>query len=144
MNRHRNRTIKRLVRNLLLPMVVSATLLLAFASSTRAQTIGSCVSVETDAPVVLPDGTEHAAGSLELCVRRLYSPVAVLHEVRVNGDNVGQFMSRSRTAEGRGRSMREPLFLFGRQAGGNLVLEGFSMAEGSEIRAFSLRHPGSV
>jgi hypothetical protein len=117
-------------------MVVSATLLLLASSGALAQTLGTCVAARTDAPVVLPDGSRHPAGSLELCTASHYTPGAVLHEARVNGDNVGLFRSRTHVAERPARDMTNPVFLFGRADDGDLVLRGFATTDKWHVRAF--------
>lgn len=110
------------------------------AAASRAQEVGRCVRVEVVAPIVLPDGSEHPAGSLEVCVSRIYSPVACLHEARVNGRSVGTYISRSAHNEMRG-ARQEPFFVFHRTSGGKLVLQGYAVPEGTRMRAFLMTDP---
>jgi len=143
MNRQRDR-VTRTARSLLLPLVVCVALSAAASTVASAQPLGSCVAARTDAPVVLPDGSRHPAGSLVLCAASSYTPGTMLHEARVNGARVGLFRSHSHIAEGRARDLRDPVFLFGRAEDGDLVLQGFATTDGDDVRAYRFDALGAV
>jgi hypothetical protein len=98
---------------------------------------GRCISADVDSPIVLPDGSRHAAGSLEICMSRIHSPVASLHETRVNGRQVGLYLSRTARNEQRADG-REPYMVFGRSDEGDLVLRGYVVPDGDRMRAFRM------
>jgi hypothetical protein len=90
-----------------------------------AQAAGTCTTATIDEPFRLPDGLLHDGGKLTLCHDRNRSPVAALHEVRVDGMGVGLFVSRSDTGEALfGGGHDRPYMMFRRIDGGELVLVG--------------------
>ncbi len=105
-------------------LVVAIAILLLAAGS--AQAIGSCTTATIDEPYRLPDGLLRAGGKLTLCLERNYSPVAALHEIRVDGMGVGLFLSRRETSEGLPDDATGPYMLFRRLAGGELSLVGLA------------------
>lgn len=116
-------------------LIVSATL--APGSMARGPQAGRCISADVDSPIVLPDGSRHSAGSLEICVSRIHSPVASLHETRIDGRHVGIYLGQSAANEERAEG-QEPYMMFGRSVAGDLVLRGYAVPDGDRMRAFRM------
>ena len=89
-----------------------------------ASAVGNCTTATIEEPFRLPNGLLHAGGKLTLCHERNYSPVAAMHEVRVNGIGVGLFMSRCSTSEALIDGDTRPYMIFHRVGGGELFLVG--------------------
>ncbi len=124
-------------------LLVSLLIVLALpapASLARGPEAGRCISADVDSPIVLPDGSRHSGGSLEICMSRVHTPVASLHETRINGRNVGIYLGRSALNEERSAG-REPYVVFGRSVSGDLVLRGYVVPDGDRMRAFRLNLP---
>ena len=66
---------------------------------------GECVSVRIDTPIVMPDGSDRAAGVLRVCNTQSFSPVASLHATSIDGKSIGLLQSR-RLRRGRAASFR--------------------------------------
>ena len=111
--------------------------MLAGPGVSLAQSTGDCLRVEVSSSIVLPDGSVHPAGTLELCLSRAYSPVAGLHATSVNGVPVGLLLSRRRTSEGPARE--EPYVLFQRTPEGRLELLGYSWPDGKAMNTYLMR-----
>lgn len=103
-------------------VVVGAAIVLQGAG--WAQSTGDCLRVEVPSPMVLPDRSVHPPGTLQLCMRRPYSPVASLHGTSVNGMSVGVLMSRRSRSEG--PAERNPYVVFRRTLEGRLELLGYA------------------
>ena len=86
---------------------------------------GPCVSAKVAAPVRLPDGAVHPAGTLTVCRTRTFSPVSDLHLISVDHRPMGMFLSQSRRAEGVGA--KAPEIVFRRDVRGELELLGYTM-----------------
>jgi hypothetical protein len=114
-------------------VVVLAALVAGLLASGTAAARGTCVSATIDEPFVLPDGVEYAAGRLSLCAQGTHSPVATLHELRVDGIPVGLQISRSGRSEA---PSDEPCMVFTRGLDGRLLLDGYS--ENGSIYAMRL------
>ena len=71
---------------------------------------------------------------------RVHTPVASLHETRINGRNVGICLGRSALNEERSAG-REPYVVFGRSVSGDLVLRGYVVPDGDRMRAFRMNRP---
>jgi len=102
--------------------LVATFVLLLSAGPARAT--GSCTSADIDEPFRLPDGSLHDAGRLSLCLDRHHSPVAALHEARVDGRALGLFASRSDQSEGLLEHDATPFMMFNRLKSGELALVG--------------------
>lgn len=85
---------------------------------------GTCTTAAIEEPFRLPDGSLHEAGNLTLCLEGSYSPVASMHEVRVDGMAIGRFLSRRDFAEGPLADGARPFMMFQRLNGGELTLLG--------------------
>jgi hypothetical protein len=86
-----------------------------------------CATATVDRPIVLPDGSRHAAGVLTLCLSQDFSPVSSLHLAFVDGRTVGQWLSRRDTSES---GAAAPVMVFEQQPDGALRLAGYAMPSG--------------
>jgi len=100
---------------------------------------GACVSAQIDQTFVLPDGSEHLAGQLSLCVEATHSPIASLHQMRVDGIPVGLLISRRDVSEA--RSDESPYMVFTRLDDGRLVLDGYTERGSAGTTVYALRAP---
>jgi hypothetical protein len=116
-------------------LIVAAAL--APASLARGPQAGRCISADVGSPIVLPDGSRHSAGSLEICMSRIHSPVASLHETRIDGHHVGIYVAQSAPNEEYAKGL-EPYMVFGRSVAGDLVLRGYVVPDGKRMRAFRM------
>jgi len=97
---------------------------------------GDCSTASIGEPFLLPDGRAFAAGDLSLCLERQESPVAALHEARVDGMPVGLYYSHVGPA---GEELLEqPYLVFGRAPDGRLHLRGLVQPgrDGGTLNAF--------
>jgi len=117
---------------------------LAPPSLAQAQQTGRCIRARVDAPIVLPDGSRHPAGALKICASRVHSPVAALHETRIDGRNVGLYPSRTGLNEETSSSAAEPYLVFQRDAAGDMVLQGYAVPEGDRMRTFLMAQPDRI
>ena len=120
-------------------MVVVVALLMVGQGSALASR-GRCVSAEIPAPIILPDGSEHPAGQLKLCVRHHSSPVTSLHETYIGGSPVGLHASRRGYSEGPATS--EPFLTFYRRSDGKLFLYGFALPGRERMEVHTLQVTG--
>ena len=105
----------------------AAVILLSLGSlSASAQELDRCVRAWVSYPIVLPDGSTHEPGVLELCLRGK-SPVSGRHEIRVNGAAIGQWPSRMGLAEDGGGSPSVVVLSWTPE--GNLRLAGYTSPE---------------
>jgi hypothetical protein len=132
----RNRALRAL-ENAALVGIAAAALL---AGPAQAQMRGDCIRVELDAPVILPDGSTHEAGTLRLCLDRALNPGTGLHALQVNGVKAGMAMSRI----GKGEAADErPCAVFERAADGKLRLIGYAVPAGQRMQTYTLRSFGN-
>jgi hypothetical protein len=109
----------------------------AFAPSlTWSQQRGQCARIDTPWPMVLPDGSIHEAGSLNLCLQQMWTPASGLHEIRVNGKSLGLFMSRVGTGEGPVEGM--PVVVFQRNGTDERSLLGYAWPDGAVMKTYVL------
>jgi hypothetical protein len=85
---------------------------------------GERLSVRVDEPFEI-NGELFPAGKLSLREVRTLTPVATLHEVRVDGNSLGLLMVRP---DGTTEAARNDEFIFSRSADGHLVLEALAVA----------------
>ncbi len=135
MSKVRRSTTSRLISGTL---IVAAFLILSQGSALASR--GRCVSADIPAPMILPDGSEHPAGELKLCVRHHHSPVTSLHEAYVGGSPVGLHSSRRGISEGRATS--EPFMTFYRRPDGKLYLYGFALPGRERMEVHTLYATG--
>lgn len=100
---------------------------------------GTCVRVDVDGPIVLPDGSARDAGTLRICERRSFTPVASLHATYVGEEPVGLLVSRRTTSEGTNREA--PTILFERDASGRMRLLGYVLPHAGTSVSFTLAKP---
>jgi len=120
-------------------VVALAALVVGLLFSGTAAARGACVSAVIDEPFVLPGGSAHDAGRLSLCIQRTHSPIATLHEMRVDGMAVGLQQSRRGTTEE--RSSAPPFMVFTRNAEGRLLLDGYAESDSAGTTLYALRVP---
>jgi hypothetical protein len=85
---------------------------------------GERLSVQVDEPFEI-NGELFPAGKLSLKQVRELTPVATLHELRVDGASIGLLLVRSAGSPAVARSNE---FIFARSADGHLVLEALAVA----------------
>jgi hypothetical protein len=100
---------------------------------------GGCYSANIDEPFVLPDGTQHDAGSLRLCNDRAFSPVSSLHRIHVDGMPVGMHITRH--SSGKGTGVTEPTMIFNREDDGHLRLLGYALPCRCKMDLHVFNHP---
>ncbi len=120
----------RLLRNVLVLGVSALAAPAALAGS------GKCLRADVPLPMILPDGSEHPAGKLTLCVAD-YSPVASYHKVSVNEIPVGFLFSRRRVPEG--TTVEDPVVYFHKTADEKLRLTGYLWPTGRKIFSYLLQ-----
>jgi hypothetical protein len=86
--------------------------------------------------MVFPDGSEHPAGMLTLCVAD-YSPTASYHKVAVNGHPVGFLFSQRRSPEQ--QNISDPIVLFRKVPAGKLRLMGYLWPSGRKVVSYLLQ-----
>jgi hypothetical protein len=128
---HRNRN-----RGLAFGCIWIAALIL-FAPA-AAQGSGDCLQAEVPTPMVLPDGSEHPAGSLRICMSKNYSPVSGLHKTSVDGRVIGLFRSRQGVSEAEFTGRNDPFVLFHRGENDHLVLVGFAWPSGERLQTYRM------
>ena len=106
------------------------------------QNRGQCARIEVPWPVVLPDGSTHEAGSLNLCLQQMWTPASGLHEIRVNGKPIGLFMSRVGTSEESGEGV--PVVVFQRYGSDEHHLVGYAWPDDGAMRTYVLRKFGKA
>ena len=117
-------------------------MLVAFTPSTWSQSSGVCHFAEIPAPLVLPDNSTTQAGGLEVCLSDMYSPVAGMHRVSVDGRVAGMYVSRKMT-ETRVQDDDRAYFVFERLDDGAYELQAYGWTDGTKQITFAMR-PVSV
>lgn len=120
-------------------MIVALASWAASSTSVANAAAGICVRVEVDGPIVLPDGSARDAGTLRICERRSFTPVASLHATYVGGEPVGLLVSRRSTSEGTNREA--PTILFERDASGRMRLLGYVLPHAGTSVSYTLAKP---
>ena len=128
------------------PIRVLVLALATFACSSVAPTPvraeEACSTARIRETFVLPDGQEFSGGRLSFCPGGAYSPVALFHEVRVDGRPVGILLShRATNTEARAHGV---LIIFNRDADRRLHLLGYAVPAGDRAALygfFSLSRP---
>jgi len=111
-------------------------LVLATAAGSRAE--AACYIADVPEAMVMPDDSVHQAGQLEICLTRMFSPVAGFHRITVDGRVAGLFRSRVLTespAEGDEKSY----FVFARLPDGTYELDSFANLDGQKRVKFAMR-----
>lgn len=119
-------------------LALGALLVVVLARGTalaEADWLGSCLTVRVPAPLWLPDGSRHPAGSLKICNVEMYSPVSALHVVYLDGAPLE--MIRSRLGRG-GEPTTDPYVEFLLDSSGSYRLVGCGWPEGSEAELFTM------
>ncbi len=121
-------------------LAATAALALVGPGLAWAQSPGDCLRVEVPSPMVLPDGSVHPAGTLELCMSGTFSPVAALHTTRIEGATVGLLLSRRGKSEEPVRD--DPYVLFHRTPEGSLELLGYAWPDGKTMNTYLMKDFG--
>ncbi len=100
---------------------------------------GRCISATVQDPVRLPDGTEHPAGRLTLCLDRVWSPVFSRHRTSINGRTVSLLISRHSVIKG--PSPAYPFMTFYREPDGRLRLVGYTLPCHGGMETYRLDQP---
>ena len=98
-----------------------------------------CTTATIEEPFVLPDGSEHDAGSLKICHLQKHYPSSSLLVSYVDGQNVGVLLGIAGHNEAGPRS--NPFMMFARDPDGRLRLYGYALQEGSGLATFTLHRP---
>jgi hypothetical protein len=118
--------------------LLTACLLLALPGTAQAgQRL--CTSATIEEPFVLPDGSEHAAGSLKLCHLQKHYPTSELLVSYVDGKNVGLLLGVSGHNESSPDA--DPFLMFARGRDGRLRLYGYGLNKASGMATFTLHRP---
>lgn len=120
------------MRHLILGTLV--TVIFTFAAREVAAQPRACVRADIAETFVLPDGSQHPAGQLRICLDRDYSPVAGLHTIAADGHTTGMFLSRRIKPEVGSAGASQVAFV--RDAGGVLVLRGYMLARGDRVESY--------
>jgi hypothetical protein len=120
-------------------IAVLVALTLAAASGVALAGQRSCTTAWIAEPFILPDGSEHPAGELTLCIQQRHSPVAFLHETRVDGNPVGLLISRHTTTYG--GDLASSFVVFDRLSDGRLNLLGYASAKRDRVEIFAMSQP---
>jgi hypothetical protein len=120
--------------------VALGTVVALLPSMTWAQDRGQCARIETPWSVILPDGSTHEAGSLNLCLQQMWTPASGLHEIQVNGVSLGLYTSRVATSERPVEDM--PVVVFQRTETDERQLLGYAWPDGEFMRTYILQGTG--
>ena len=118
-------------------VLVLTALLMNQAEAMAAEDV--CISAAVSELIVLPDGSEHSAQVLTLCLRGDYSPVASLHDTYVNRMPIGRFLSRRGVSEC--PTVTEPFMMFYREPDGRLRLYGYALPARDHMATYLLGSP---
>ena len=113
-------------------------ILVAFAPSASAQSGAGCYVADVPGPIMLPDNSVEQKGRLEICLSRMYSPVAGFHKTSVNGRVAGMFISR-KVSEANTQGDSRPYFVFAVLADGTYELESYVWVDGQKQVRFEMR-----
>jgi hypothetical protein len=116
---------------------VAGALMVALACSAVALAGNECTSARVAEPFLLPDGSEHPAGKLTLCVSEHYSPVSYLHRTYVDGMAVGMHVSRHSVSEA--PASESAYMLFNRGTDSKLRLVGFARPGREHMDLYALQ-----
>ena len=130
-------------RRLISSLLTLATLLLLGATAPALAGPNShCYTGDVPSDIVLPDGSQHAAGKLKICLSRSYSPVTSLLETYVGGMPVGLYPGTVETARAT-EAFEAPFFLFYRNADGALELQGYAIPDGDSVHTYNMSPDGN-
>lgn len=98
-----------------------------------------CTRATVPEPFVLPDDSEHPAGSIKLCKVKRHLPNQSLLVGYVDGLQVSMFLgTRNHNEVGR---ESEAFMIFAREPDGRLRLYGYGVPEGDSVETFTLDRP---
>ena len=102
----------------------------------QAQSSGGCVRAEVPWRMIMPDGTNHAPGTVEVCHNRDYTPVSGLHTLKVDGSSLGMFTSYVVQAES--LAARHPIMVFHTTVNGAAQLVAYGWPDRGTMKIFWL------
>ncbi len=116
-------------------------LFLGLAAQARAGDVGRCLTAVVQDPIVLPDGKLVQPEHIRICYKVAYSPVMGLHEISIDGNTIGMYMSRStdgprpeQTLDANANANADrPFLIFLRNARGELELYSYHRPAGDEL-----------
>ena len=97
---------------------------------------GRCATVELPRPVVLPDGSLHSATTLRICHRLRLSPVAGIHAISVDGQQLS--MAQSYVGASEGPAERHPVVVLQPTGSGSYRLIGYAWPDRSNMQTYLL------
>ena len=98
---------------------------------------GPCLSATVLEQITLPDGSVHAPGEIQICVKRAYSGADDLNAISVDGHSLGLFVGRRTLSEDLPKDVDAVMvFLRGQGAGLQLVAFGVRDRDRFQVRAF--------
>ena len=115
-------------------LMVLALALLAGLLAPDALAEGRRLVVQMEEPFEV-SGQLYAGGELSVCEVRAFSPVATLHEVRVDGRSLGVLMARN---DGAPQVAQRDEVIFRRSSDGHLVLTSVALAGEPVRRLFDI------
>jgi hypothetical protein len=115
---------------------VVALAMIGAALPAQAQGRDRCVNVVSPRPIILPDGSRHEPGLLQLCLNHVSDPVTAHLKIRVNGQTVGiAYPCRVGVSEAR---TEDPIVVFKRASSGEFYLVGYAWPDGETMRTYRL------
>jgi hypothetical protein len=102
----------------------------------QAQASGGCVRAEVPWRMIMPDGTDHAPGTVEVCHNRDYTPVSGLHALKVDGSSLGMFTSY--VVQSESLESRHPILVFHTTADGAAQLVAYGWPDRGVMKIFWL------
>jgi hypothetical protein len=116
------------------PLLLTATVLPPGVGTARGGEMGTCYVATIREPFAIPEGGMHPPGRLRICESARISPVETIHVVYVDGMPEGAFRFRVAPTSDRKLADGSAVFLFARQNGGPLRLEGLASRRGTVER----------
>jgi len=110
---------------------------LSAGAPARAGSRGHCTTAILEEPFQTPDGSLHAAGKVTLCESGIFSPVASLHSIFVNGLPVA--MSLSRRGQAEDGTDQGAFVMLTRDVAGLLHLAGYARPSGGRLVTYELQ-----
>jgi len=101
-----------------------------------------CTRATVPEPFVLPDDSEHPAGSIKLCKVQRHSPTTSLLVGYVDGMQVSMLLGTKGHNEVGPDA--EAFMIFARDPDGRLRLYGYGVPEGSGVETFTLDRPDRI
>jgi hypothetical protein len=112
--------------------------MVALASSpVWSETRGRCARVTLPWPIVLPDGSNHDAGVLKLCLQQIWTPVTGLHEIKF--DELSHGLFKSKVGRNEDSVSDRPIVVFRRDESDRYHLLGYAWPNGKSMRTYRVQ-----